>query len=141
MGTSNTGKSYAFTDKSVTSGKTYGYKIQSVSATGDVKDLNTLAVTVDVPTQYALYQNFPNPFNPSTTIRFDLKEVSTVTMEIYNTLGQKVISRNFGLMSAGSYNKNVNFSGLASGVYLYRITAAGSDGQRFTALKKLMLMK
>ncbi len=140
-GTSSAGKVYSFTDNHVTSGATYEYKIQSVSTNGTTTDLNTLTATVNIPKNYALYQNYPNPFNPSTTIRFDLKEQSTVTLEIYNLLGQKVIEQNYGAMDAGRYNEIVNMDRFASGVYLCRIAAVGNDGQRFVSVKKLVLMK
>jgi hypothetical protein len=151
MGTSSTGRAYDFTDDKVTSGVTYQYKIQSVSTNGTTKDLTTLSVTVDIPKNYALYQNYPNPFNPSTTIQFDLKQASTVTLGIYNILGQKVLEENYGTMNAGRYNEAINLDAFASGVYFYRITAignsaqggsaSGGDGQQFVSIKKLVLMK
>ncbi|HEY9167840.1 MAG TPA: GLUG motif-containing protein, partial [Candidatus Kryptonia bacterium] len=110
LGTSSTGRSYDFTDNKVISGATYHYKIQSVSTYGTTKDLSTLTVTVNVPKNYALYQNYPNPFNPSTAIRFDLKQASNVTLEIYNTLGQRVEKWSNGVMGAGRYNEVVNMS-------------------------------
>ncbi len=141
LGTSSTGRSYDFIDSKVISGDTYTYKIQSVSANGTTKDLSTLSVTVDVPKTYALYQNYPNPFNPTTTIRFDLKEQSNMMLDIYNVLGQKVEERDYGLMSAGRFNEVVDMNRFSSGVYLYRIEAIGIDGQKFSSIKKLMLMK
>ena len=141
LGTSSSGRSYDFTDNHVVSGATYQYKIQSVSTNGTTKDLSTISVTVDVPRTYALYQNYPNPFNPSTTIRFDLKEQSNVTLDIYNVLGQRVLENNYGTMNAGRFNEVVNMDRFASGVYFYRILAQGSDGQKFVSMKKLVLMK
>jgi hypothetical protein len=141
LGTNTTGRNYEFDDQKVVSGKTYEYKLQSVSTDGSIIDGNTIRVTVDLPKAYALYQNYPNPFNPSTTIRFDLKEASTVTLEVYNVLGQRVEYWNYGTMDAGRYNENVNLDAFASGVYFYRISAVGNDGQRFVSIKKLALMK
>jgi hypothetical protein len=141
LGTSSTGRSYSFMDDHVVSGATYQYKIQSVSTNGNTKDLSTLSVTVDVPKTYALYQNYPNPFNPSTTVRFDLKEPSTVTLQIYNILGQKVEEWNYGMMQAGRFNESIDMSRCASGVYFYQITALGTQGQKFVGLKKLILLK
>ncbi len=140
-GTVTRGGAYEFTDTKVKSGSTYDYKIQSVTREGTTVDLNTLTVTVDLPKSYALYQNYPNPFNPSTTIRFDLKEASTVVLGIYNTLGQLVKSSNYGTMNAGRYSEVFNMSELATGLYFYRITATGNDGQKFEVVKKLMLLK
>ena len=142
LGTSTSGRSYNFTDSKVKSGATYSYKVQSVGTEGTTKDVSTLTgITVGVPKTYALYQNYPNPFNPTTTIRFDLKQQSTVTMEIYNVLGQRVSSKDYGTMDAGRYNESVDMGGVASGVYYYRIVARGTNGEKFTAIKKLMLMK
>ncbi|HEY9165364.1 MAG TPA: LamG-like jellyroll fold domain-containing protein [Candidatus Kryptonia bacterium] len=141
LGTSSTGRSYDFTDTKARPGATYNYKIQSVSTGGITKDLSTLTVTVDVPKNYALYQNYPNPFNPTTTVRFDLKEQSNVTLDIYNVLGQRMLEENYGTMNAGRFDEVVNMDRFASGVYLYRINAIGIDGQKFTSVKKLMLVK
>ncbi len=140
-GTSNSPKKYSFVDNNVASGITYSYKVQSVATTGAVKDWNAIAVTVGVPKVYALYQNFPNPFNPSTTVRFDLKQPSNVNLEVYNILGQLMISENRGMMSAGSYSQEFDMSRFASGVYFYRIAAAGANGEKFVALKRMMLIK
>ncbi|HUI30563.1 MAG TPA: T9SS type A sorting domain-containing protein [Candidatus Acidoferrales bacterium] len=141
LGTSSTGRAYNYTDDKIISGSTYQYEIQSVSTNGTTKDLSTLTVTVDVPKNYALYQNYPNPFNPSTTIRFDLKEQSMVILEIYDVLGQRVYSENYGSMNAGRFDEVVNMDRFASGVYFYHITAQGNDGQKFDNVKKLMLIK
>jgi Concanavalin A-like lectin/glucanases superfamily/Secretion system C-terminal sorting domain len=141
MGTSSTGESYSFTDSKVKSGASYQYKIQSVTTKGVTTDLTTLQVIVGIPKEYALYQNYPNPFNPTTTIRFDLKQASTVTLEIYNVLGQNVMEQSYGSMNAGRYNEVVSMEKYASGVYYYRINAAGNDGQRYVSVKKLVLMK
>jgi Concanavalin A-like lectin/glucanases superfamily/Secretion system C-terminal sorting domain/The GLUG motif len=141
LGTSSSGRSYSFTDDKVISGETYIYKIQSVSTNGITEDLSTLSVTVDVPKTYALYQNFPNPFNPSTTIRFDLKEQSTVMLDIYNVLGQRVMERSYGTMNAGKFNEVVNMDGFASGVYFYRVVAEGIRGDSFVAIKKMLELK
>ena len=141
LGTSSSGRTYSFTDDKVVSGETYNYKIQSVSTNGSTKDLSTITITVDVPKNYALYQNYPNPFNPTTTIRFDLRETSTVTIELYNTLGQEVENWSYGAMQAGRYNEVIDMSKYASGVYYYRFNAVGGNGQRFVSVKKLVLMK
>lgn len=149
LGTSTTGKTYSFTDSKVTSGSTYLYKIESVSTGGSTTELNTVSATVEVPKEYALYQNYPNPFNPATTIRFDLKQQSTVTLEIYNALGQRVEHWNYGMMDAGRYNEVVNMDKFASGIYYYKLVAngvesnapVGDNGDRFVSLKKLVLLK
>jgi len=139
--TGDGGRSYSFTDSKVKSGASYKYKIQSVTTGGITNELTTLQATVGLPTDYALYQNYPNPFNPSTTIRFDLKQQSTVTLDIYNVLGQRVMEQQYGQMDAGRYNEVVSMDKFASGVYYYRINAIGNGEQKFVSVKKLVLMK
>jgi len=94
-----------------------------------------------VPAEYALRQNFPNPFNPTTTIRFDLKQTSNVTLKIYNIIGQEVLVKDYGMMNAGRFNEIFNMGREASGIYIYRIVAKGIDGENFVAVKKMLLVK
>ena len=90
-----------------------------------------------IPTVYNLYQNFPNPFNPSTKINFDLPKDSKVTLVIYDLLG-RVVKRllNSEFKQAGRYSIDFNASNLASGVYFYRIEAS-----EYEMTKKMVLVK
>ena len=90
-----------------------------------------------IPTVYNLYQNFPNPFNQSTKINFDLPKDSKVTLVIYDLLG-RVVKRllNSEFKQAGRYSIDFNASNLASGVYFYRIEAGD-----FVMTKKMVLVK
>ena len=83
-----------------------------------------------------LSQNYPNPFNPSTTIRYGLPSRSHVTLSIFNTLGQQVATLVEGEMEAGYHEVQFDASGLASGVYLYRLQAGD-----FVQTKRLLLLK
>ncbi|HEY9165691.1 MAG TPA: T9SS type A sorting domain-containing protein [Candidatus Kryptonia bacterium] len=141
LGTSSTGRNYSFTDNKVVSGRTYGYRVQSVSTSGVVKGLSTISVTVDVPKTFALYQNYPNPFNPETVISYQLSVASNVKLEVYNAIGVKVATLANGKQDAGVYDVTFDGAGFASGVYFYRIVAAGDGGQTFVSTKKLILMK
>ncbi len=141
LGTSTSGQSYEFKDDKVSSGKKYQYMLQSVSTNGTVSDAGTINLIVDLPKDFALYQNYPNPFNPTTNVRFDLKETSSVKLSIYNAIGQILSAIDLGRMDAGRYSEEVNLSQFSSGVYFYRITAAGIDGQQFTSFRKLVLIK
>jgi hypothetical protein len=89
-----------------------------------------------VPTVYDLVQNFPNPFNPSTSVRFSIPEAGLVTLKVYSLLGEEVATLVNEFKNAGNYNVNFDASGLTSGVYVYRISAGN-----YTASKKMMLMK
>ncbi len=99
------------------------------------------ASSASVPKTYALEQNYPNPFNPTTHIRYQIPEGSQVSLTIYNMLGQKVRTLVNGQQAAGVYDivwdgTNDNGVKLASGVYIYRMTAGN-----FTQIRKLVLMK
>jgi hypothetical protein len=90
---------------------------------------------------YALLQNYPNPFNPATSIAFNLKADSQVSLKVYNLLGQEIKSLVNKNMQAGSHSINFNASSLNSGVYFYRLEAAGVDGSIFNSVKKMILTK
>jgi hypothetical protein len=83
-----------------------------------------------------LYQNFPNPFNPSTTIRFSIPEAGIVNLSIYNLLGEKVGEVLNRELVSGSYEFTYDASSLSSGIYFYTIKAGN-----YSATKKMMLIK
>lgn len=94
-----------------------------------------------VPDQYFLFQAYPNPFNPSTTIRYQLPQPANVKLEIYNALGQLVRSLVNSRIEAGDHEvawngKNDMGVQLSSGVYMYRI-----ETQNFRQVNKMLLMK
>jgi hypothetical protein len=90
----------------------------------------------EVPEGTTLMQNYPNPFNPSTTIRYGLPTRSHVTLAVFNTLGQQVATLVQGEQEAGFHEVQFDGSGLAGGVYLYRIIA----GDYFQT-KRLLLLR
>ncbi len=93
-------------------------------------------IRADVPKTFLLEQNYPNPFNPSTTIRYQLPAAGEVKLEVYDVLGKKVATLVNERQAAGVYQALWNASGLASGVYFYRLQAGN-----FVATKKMMLVK
>ena len=127
-----TGDIFAGTDGS---GVWWRLLSQMILPTG-VKETNG-----NLPAKFSLSQNYPNPFNPTTTIRFGMKENSTVKLDIFNVLGQRVQEFDLGRMSAGSYSQSVDMLRYASGIYLYRIDAVASNGERFVSTKKMVLIK
>ncbi len=96
-----------------------------------------------MPVAAKLYQNYPNPFNPSTTIAFRLREASTVTITVFNTLGQQVAALTNGEeFDSGVQTVDFAAASLASGVYFYRIDAQGLEtGTRAVETMKMMLLK
>jgi uncharacterized protein (DUF1501 family) len=90
----------------------------------------------NLPTKYALEQNYPNPFNPSTVIRYELPRASDVTIDVYNSAGEKIATLVDSSQSAGDHEVNFNGGTLASGVYFYRLRAGG-----YQETKKMILVK
>ena len=88
------------------------------------------------PATFALEQNFPNPFNPSTKINFSLPVEGFVTLDVYNSIGQKVATLVNETKTAGTYAVNFNASDLTSGIYFYKISSGN-----FSETKKMILLK
>ncbi len=94
-----------------------------------------------IPTEFALHENYPNPFNPTTTLRFDLPEVSDATVTIFNMLGQKIKTFNMNDTPAGYHSIKWNATNdygdpVGAGVYLYQLRA-----NQFVKTKKMVLLK
>ena len=89
-----------------------------------------------VPTEFSLSQNFPNPFNPTTVIQYGLPVKTHVTLVVYNTLGQKVATLVQGEQEAGVHEVRVDASGLSSGVYFYRLRAGD-----FMQTRRLLVLR
>ncbi|MGE5316339.1 MAG: glycosyl hydrolase family 18 protein [Acidobacteriota bacterium] len=103
--------------------------VQTSIETSSGKDPST-------PTEYALAQNFPNPFNPATVIRYALPSEGHVKLEVYSMLGARVAVLVDGHQSAGVHMVSFNAAGLPSGVYFYTISSG-----TFTASRRMMLLK
>ena len=103
------------------------------------------------PTRVALHQNYPNPFNPSTTIRYSLPHSSVVRLTVFSTTGEQVAVLQDRVQEAGDHEVQFDASGLASGVYLYRLhvhstdvaspSGAGGGGEEFVESRKLVLLR
>ncbi len=88
------------------------------------------------PEKFSLLQNFPNPFNPRTTLQYYLPQAGKISLKIYNLLGNPVATLTDGIQSAGSKSVEWDASDVPSGVYLCRLQAGS-----FTQTQKLVLMK
>jgi len=91
---------------------------------------------VEIPTSHLLSQNFPNPFNPTTTIKFSIPVASVVTLKIYNILGEEVKTLVNEYKEIGNHTTQFDASSLSSGIYLYRMKAGS-----FVETKKMILIK
>ncbi len=89
-----------------------------------------------IPKKFILYQNYPNPFNPITTISFLIPHESQVTLKVYNTVGEKVVTLVDNFLSAGKHSIDWDASVFSSGLYFYRMQAG-----EFVETKKLLLVK
>ncbi|MBN1213091.1 MAG: T9SS type A sorting domain-containing protein, partial [candidate division Zixibacteria bacterium] len=107
----------------------------------EVKILTYAAGPGDLPEEYSLSQNYPNPFNPVTNIKFTLPEAVDVTLEVFNTLGRKVATLVDSRLNGGEHiipwdSHDSSGRPVASGIYLYRLTAGS-----FTETRKMILLK
>ena len=121
--------------------------IDTVKVTGDdrvlfVNRYDYLSIAVEgIPLEFALHENYPNPFNPTTTLRFDLPEVSDITLTIYNMLGQKVRTFDYQNTSAGYHSVTWDATNdlgqqVGAGVYLYQLQT-----KNFVKTRKMVLLK
>jgi hypothetical protein len=108
-------------------------RIQNVLDTGNLTGITT---TQEIPEKFQLQQNYPNPFNPSTVISYSIVKAGSVTLKVYNMLGQAVATLVDGYQAASTYRVDFNASGLPSGVYIYELRS-GSN----VASGKMLLMK
>lgn len=124
----------AFGEVSVKSNKKSYWKddsYQEKASAGIVQNENSA-----IPTYYELFTNFPNPFNPTTTIKYNLPENSYVQLEVYNTLGQKVATLVDDIQGAGYKIAAFDASDLPAGVYVYRLQAGN-----YVDVNKMILIK
>lgn len=100
--------------------------------------VNAVEAEGQLPEDFQLLGNYPNPFNPSTTIKFQIARASEVVLDVYDLLGRLVNSQSLGVRQAGDHSVSFNAAGLASGSYFYRLKNVTTGA---TLLGKMMLMK
>jgi hypothetical protein len=142
---------YTYIDKSVFNGMTYYYQLADrsingvityhtvVNATPNIKEIDIEQIDILVE-KFSLYNNYPNPFNPETTIKFDIPTnnngILKIKLSIYNSLGQLVSELYEGSISGGQYEVKWNAGSLPSG--LYYISFQSSE---YNKTQKMILMK
>ncbi len=140
-GTTTVPHTYVYVDESAP-GVPVSYRLKQVDLDGSVRYSEPVRVVTVTsvgeqrPVTYGLSQNYPNPFNPSTTIRYGLPQTAKVTLAVYNILGQQVARLVDGLQEAGYHEVRFEASGLAGGIYFYRLSAGG-----FSETKSLLLLR
>jgi len=125
--------------------QTYYWKVRAHNEAGwgEFSDVWSFSVSItgaeedeQIPTVFNLSQNYPNPFNPSTTISYGLPEQAHVRLEVFNVLGQRVAVVADEEQEAGFHSALFDGSGLASGVYVYRLSAG-----TFVQTKRVLLLR
>jgi hypothetical protein len=141
-GTTNEPQSYRYTDTTAGSG-VWLYRLKQIDLDGSIHFSDGVRVSilatvtpVGLPVPFSLEQNYPNPWNPSTTIRYSIPERALVSLEVFTVLGRRVATLVREEKPAGYYNVVFRGEGLASGVYYYALRVAGAR-----SVKKFLLVK
>jgi len=132
-----TGESpYTYLNAEVSDGVIYVYWLEAIDLSGSSETFGPVSCTAGmfVPTAYALYQSRPNPARGTAVIAFDLPEDTEVTLTVYDLSGRKITTLVNETLPAGAYERTV--SGLAPGVYVYRLEAG-----EFAAVKKMVVVQ
>jgi photosystem II stability/assembly factor-like uncharacterized protein len=136
-GTSLETQKYSFTDKNVPAGN-YSYRLVQLDLDGTRNNSESVKIEIagSYPYEYKLFQNFPNPFNPATLIKYSIPAEGKVKLRIFNSIGEEITTLVNEFKQAGNYEVNYNAAGLASGVYYYRL-----ETDNFVSMKKMILLK
>jgi hypothetical protein len=135
FGTTTEPISYSYTDSEVLAGK-YTYRLKQIDFDGSFKYSPEVEVEVSVPLEFVLEQNYPNPFNPSTTVKFQIPELSFITIKVFDILGNEIETLVDEEKPAGIYELTWNATNLPSGVYFYQLRSG-----EFTSMKKMILLR
>jgi len=130
---------YSFSDLIETSDN-YFYRLKQIDYDGTFEYSNEVMVEY-LEMNFKLHQNFPNPFNPSTTITFSLPVNGNVKLSVFNSLGEEVAILANEEISTGTHSFNFDAINFSSGIYFYRINVEGEDGSHWTESKKMILIK
>lgn len=120
--------------------------IQFVGLPPSMTTMSTMDVTTldATPKEFELGQNFPNPFNPATTVRYSIPFAATVQLEVFNAAGQQVALLVNQTQTAGVYSATFDGTSLSSGVYFYRLTAKNledAQAKPFVQTRRMIMMK
>ncbi len=134
-GNSNSPKDYSFSDKNPFGGNVLKYRLKQVDNDGRYEYSDAVEIVINVRS-YLLEQNFPNPFNPTTKIRYHLPEPAKITLKVYDVLGNEVFILVNEDKTPGIYEVDFNAEKLSSGVYSYKL-----DTGTFCQIKKMIILK
>lgn len=147
-GTSNSKRSYYFIDKNILDTQKYFYRLRQIDQNGSFSFTEIKQISISLPASFELFQNFPNPFNPTTIIKYNLNTDNYISLKIFDILGCVVATLVNGFQTAGHHYVEFNSSQtksnkiISSGIYYYVINAYSGDGKRnFSDTKKMILLK
>ncbi len=138
-GTTTDLSNYTFIDnlESISYNGNVSYRIKQIDFDGTCTYSKVISVNIgSTINDYSLSQNYPNPFNPSTVINYSIKNNEHVILKIYNMIGQEVAILVNEVKQPGKYSVNFNAANLASGTYVYSLTAG-----KYSQVKKMILVK
>ena len=152
VGTTTQAHEYSFIDKELLPGK-YKYRLKQIDFDGSVNFSKEIEVNTELSIEFKLHQNYPNPVNPTTTIKFSIPSANSpilggakslfasgggglVTLKVYDALGSEVTTLVNEVKSPGNYEVTFKANALASGIYYYRLKAGD-----FTETKKMILLR
>jgi len=147
-GNSNSPKNYSFVDHNVNTGK-YSYRLKQIDNDGQFDYSKAIEVDLGAPKKFELSQNYPNPFNPTTKIRYTIpttpssshlvkgrSEVGFVSLKVYDILGNEIVTLVNEEKPAGIYEVEFNSTGVASGIYFYKLQSGS-----FVQTRKMLVLK
>ena len=117
------------------------YDPETMDQTPLITGATSTSIKQTLPDGFYLSDNFPNPFDQSTTIQFGLHQQSNVTFSVYNVFGQKVFESTKNRLSSGPNQIKFDASNLTSGVYLYQINVIDLEGHNYVLAKEMILSK
>lgn len=134
-GTTTNISEYKYVDKNPGEGK-FSYRLKQIDFDGSTWSSYTVDVEIGNPMEFELSQNFPNPFNPSTVIRFSLPVAGDASLRVYNSAGEEVAALLNEYLESGTHSVKFDASKLSSGVYFCKLVSGS-----FSTVKKMSLIK
>lgn len=142
-GTTNQQHNYKYSDPKLNAGK-YQYRLKQIDFNSNFEYHNLTEpndVVIGTPNVADLFQNYPNPSNPTSKVDFQIPFSAKVSLKVYDITGKEVASLVEKDLESGFYTADFNGSSMASGVYFYRLIAISNDGNSFSKTMKLILVK
>lgn len=134
-GTTTKNHNYSFVDENLPAGK-YQYRLKQINLDGSFEYSQIVGIDISLPEVFALSQNFPDPFNPVTTINYSLSNDGKVSLKVYDILGREVSTLVNENQKTGTHSVKFNGINLPSGVYIYKLTSGTNSSSR-----KMILLK